>query len=221
MPCAKCSVVAGVLGILMTFCASAGAETVSVRATDRAGEKLPGILVVLKSLEDVPWGVSRALTGPNGLVPAVDVPPGLYEAIATDPYGIFETTVKDFMVATKPVKLELQLDVVQDQTVTANAIDWHLRVVDNQNRPVVNAWVTARDSEASTGVGVTTTDSHGRATVTIPIDRAVVITVFYDGQSYSEDFDTHSGVRDCEWRCYLRARAKLKKRPRSLTLAVP
>lgn len=216
----KCAAAAALLGVVVVCSTSVGAATVKIRAVNFGGENLPKALVIVRSLEDPRPEVLRALTGPDGLVPDVEVPPGPYEAIAAYPYGIWQTAVQDFMVGAEPVTLELQLGIDFDQRIRIDVIDWHVKVVDARGRPVANAWVTGRSMDAATGVSVAKTDSHGTATVSIPIDNAW-ITVLYKGRSSSQSLQPDPHVVDCQNDCFLRTKAKLKALPRTLTLTVP
>lgn len=220
MTLAKFGVLETLLAIFSVCCTFAGATTVRVRTIDPAGEKLSNALVIVRSIDGDQSEVLRALTGANGLAPEVNVPPGAYEAIATYPYGPWTTEVKDFMVQADPVTLELQLGVLPGQTVELDVIDWHVRVADARGRPVANAWVIGRTPDATEGVSVARTDSHGSATVTLHVDEAEV-TVLYKGQSYSQHFYLESGATACAQDCYVRAAKKLRARSRTLTFTVP
>jgi hypothetical protein len=211
-------VLARLICVLSMVCVSTGAATVTVRVSEAHTGNLAKVLVIVRSLEADRSEVLRALTGPDGLVPAVDVPPGLYEAIATYPYSRHTTIAKDFVIGEKPVMVELKLTHLSDQRVNLNSIDWQISVTNGQGRPVGNAWVTGRDDEAS-DVSVTRTDSKGRATVSIPMTGAV-ITVLYDGFSYTEGVYVESGITNCEHECALRAAAKLKTHSRTLIFTV-
>lgn len=220
MTLAKFGAFATALVVLSICCTSARAATVSVRAIAQDGEGVPKVLVIVRAPANPGYEVLRALTGADGFVPDVNVQPGLYEAIATDPYGGWLTTAKDFVVTDAPVKLDLSLDSVQDQTVSLNFISWNVKVVDKQGRPVNDAWLTAR-VEDEPACDVTATGSDGRATITIPFDDPVIVTVLYKGQSYTEQIKVDAAVRDSESKWFERQREKVKKSQRTVTVSVP
>ena len=218
----KIGALAIALAILSVCCACVDATTVTMRAVmspSLAGGGMSGVLVIVRGLDPSTGEVLRALTGAHGLAPELDVPPGLYEAIATDPYSWWQTSVRDFEVQSKPVSLDLPLSMEPDQRVDLNIVDWHVTVVDAKGRRVPNAWVIGRDPDATTGASVAKTDSRGSATVTIPMDDAT-IAVVYNGRSYSEHFQPDPGMRNCRWSCLDRAQAKMKKRRRTLTFSL-
>jgi len=66
------------------LCLPASAAPLRVRVLFRGGDPFPGALVVVKSLEGG-GEVLRALGDASGMVPYLEVRPGLYQAIATCP----------------------------------------------------------------------------------------------------------------------------------------
>jgi hypothetical protein len=219
MTLAKLGPFATVLAIFWIGCTSVRAATITVRAIAADGEGVSKVLVIVRAPSNPGYEVLRALTEADGSVPEVNVQPGLYEAIATDPYGEWLTAVKDFVVTDAPVKLDLRLDFVQDQSISLGFIDWNVRVVDKQGRPVNDAWITAR-TEGEPAVGATATDINGHATIEIPFDYPAIVTVLYNGQTYTERIKVDASVRDSENKWFQRERNKLVKRPRAITVSV-
>jgi hypothetical protein len=219
MTLARFGALATVLAVVLICGTSVCAATVSVRAVDPMGGGVPKVLVIVRAPANAGYEVLRALSGPDGSVPQVNVLPGLYEAIATDPYSPYLTTVEDFVVAEAPVKIELRMNIEQDQTASLDSIDWNVKVVDKQGRSVNDAWITAR-VEGEPACDVTATGSDGRATVTIPFDEPVIVTALYKGRTYTELIHVDAHVRDSEKKWLSRERAKLKQRSRTVTVSV-
>ena len=109
MTLARFGLLATVLAILSIYCASTTAATLKIHVSDPAGGSLSKALVIVRPLDANQPEVVRALTGADSRVPSVNVPSGLYEAIATYPYSPWKTRVQDFLVDAEPVTLELQL----------------------------------------------------------------------------------------------------------------
>jgi hypothetical protein len=74
--------------------------------------------------------------------------------------------------------------------------------------------------EASTGTSAVKTDGRGFATVSVPVDGAL-ITVLYHGQTWSEPAYAETGVADCHSHCLLQAKAALQKRRHLLEVKLP
>src|SRR5215471_7533131 len=75
---------------------------------DSAGVVVKDELVVVQDLQDE-HEVLRALTDKDGKVPSLDLQPGLYRVIATTPYGVWQTDVREFLVAEKPLQVALHV----------------------------------------------------------------------------------------------------------------
>lgn len=212
----------GVLVVLFcnVFCASAGASTVRIQVLDRGTGELSKVLVITRSLEADRKEVSRDLTGTDGFLPPIDVPPGIYESIATFPYGRIMTQVKDFEVTSDSEVVEIHLNYKLDQTINLNAISWHVHVRDQQGHPVPDAWVIGRNGEASTGTTLAKTDRDGDATVSLPCDGAL-ITVLYRGKVWSEPAYQEGDVAHCQSHCIIQAKDRLEKSGAHSIVSVP
>ena len=192
-----------------------------IRAMDPGNDGLPKVLVITRSLEGDRKEVSRDLTGSDGFLQPIELAPGLYETIATYPYGDLKTQVKDFVVIPGPsMTIEIHLNFDSDQRVSLNVIESHVQVFDQEGRPAVRAWVIGRNMEATTGTSVAKTDERGFASVSVPVDGASII-VLYHGESWSEPAYTETGVADCQNLCLVRAKQELKGRSRILQIRLP
>ena len=74
------------------------------------GDSLEGALVIVQDLRsDTEQELSRELTDEAGDVALNNVEPGLYRAIATDPYRSWKPEVEEFLVKEQPVTVSLRL----------------------------------------------------------------------------------------------------------------
>jgi hypothetical protein len=187
---------------------------------DSGNDALSNVLVITKSLEGDRKEISRSLSGTDGFVAPMELAPGLYEMIATYPYGNIRTQVKDFVVTPQTRTIETHLDYESDQRVSLDVIDWRVQVLDKQGMPAAGAWVVARNTEASRGTSAVKADARGFANVRVPVDGALIV-VLYNGQTFSEPAYTETGVQDCQNRCLLHAKAELERQRRMLDVRLP
>lgn len=159
----------------------ADAAPVHVNVLDQTEAAFPNVLVIIKSL-DRKTEVSRALTDARGGVPQQEVAPGMYRIIATCPYGICETKVKEILVRDAPVQLQMTVDVAPTRGntfQTGPARTLKVEVSDNQGRPANRAEVLVRDAEARNERWYRTA-SDGTVSVDLP-DGPVTVVVLYAG----------------------------------------
>jgi len=71
---------------------------VNLVVEDSSGVALKDELVIVQDLRSREHEVLRVLSGGTGKIPTMDLPPGLYRAIATAPYGLWQTEVQEFLV---------------------------------------------------------------------------------------------------------------------------
>jgi hypothetical protein len=187
---------------------------------DSGNDGLSNVLVITKSLEGDRREISRSLSASDGFVAPVELAPGLYEVIAMYPYGNIRTQVKDFVVTPESHTIEMHLDYESDQRVSLDVIDWQIQVLDRQSKPVAGAWVVVRNAEASTGTSAVKADGRGFANVRVPVDGAL-ITVLYDGQTFSEPAYTETAVADCQSRCLNHAKAELQRQSHISEVRLP
>jgi hypothetical protein len=211
----------GLLFLAGILCPTVHATTVKIRTAYPDHEGLPKVLVIVRSVEGQPKEFARELSGHDGSVPPLELEPGVYEAISTYPYGNIPTVVHDFLVGNESAAIEITLTSEGDQKINLNEITWKVKVLDQNGRPAVNALVIGRNAEASTGVSTARTDERGLATISIPVDGAL-IEVLHGKQSWSEPaYDGGDSVNDCRQRCLTQAKARLQKAAQLLTIQTP
>lgn len=127
------------------------AAPATFRVLDGTGAPLKDVLVIVKSLDSPFDDLPRQLTDEQGRVRTLELKAGLYRVIATDPYGIWETAIKEFLVADQPVDLSLAVapqpshgygDIVSLPVIKAN-----LKVLMPDGGPAAGAEVLVRDLE--------------------------------------------------------------------------
>ena len=90
--------------LLPTLCFAA---PTTVRVVDASGAPAKEVLVIVKAFGPNYFDDVRLLTDEKGIIPVLQLNPGTYQAIATAPYGLWETSVKEFLIEEKPVELTL------------------------------------------------------------------------------------------------------------------
>ena len=169
--------------LLSTTCLAAQTK---IRVEDAPGESLKDVLVIVKPLDSNSFNDIRQLTDEQGRVHPLDLKPGIYQAIATTPYGIWETSVKEFIVDNKPVDLTLSLspqpthgfgDIVPVRTSKTE-----IQVLTSAGTPASGAKVFTRDKNATLYLERWyTTDEQGKAKIEFRADPTVLV-IMYDGK---------------------------------------
>jgi hypothetical protein len=131
---------------------------VRIQVTDPTGAGAANVLVILKSL-DGKGELFRGLSGPNGYIRQLDEPPGLYQAIATMPYGAWKSQVTEFLLTNQATLLELRLEPLPthgygDVHYVGTEID--LTVLGQSGQPLASTWIYARNQLATVDTSVTT-----------------------------------------------------------------
>ena len=176
------------------------AAQVTVHVAGSNGAALNGVLVIVQDLHgNTEQELSRELTDQDGAVTLDDVEPGLYRAIATDPYRSWQTEVEEFLVKDKPVTVTLRLAPrATDDPVLTSVGSLTVRVLDASGRPAVGARVLLRDAEAHPHAERWgTTDDKGTVTLDVTQNSSVLIIV-YNGAVHkfpANSFDTEQTVR--------------------------
>ena len=175
------------LASALLFSSSVQASPVRIKVVDVAGEGLPKILVIARSLESAEG--DRKLSDTNGRIPPFDLKAGIYQLIAIDPYGTRPTTVQEVIVGGEPLDLQIELPIPATNTdgELVPQIEVPIRVLDTGGQPVPNAIVLGRDSEAQS-IRFYRTDRQGSVTPRLNVNEAYVV-VFYMGKVYTERVD--------------------------------
>jgi len=142
--------------------------------------------VIVQALDEGEHEVLRALTDLNGNVPKSDLRPGLYRVIATSPYGLWETEVREFLVKGEPDK-DVVLKVRPMPThgngdITTVRTSWaNLHILRLDGQPASEARVLARDDKATRSLERWyKTDKEGKARIELTTEPLVLIITFED-----------------------------------------
>jgi len=162
---------------------SKAVTAVNLVVKDGSGGPVQDELVILQDLNDHEREIRRALTDKNGEIPVLNLNAGLYRAIATAPYGLWQTRVCEFLVNDVPVRLVLGVEAMpthgNGDVVTVGTEKMFIRVLDASGHPAVGAAVLARDRDATLNLERWyTTNQSGGATVEVVGDPLVLVVIF-------------------------------------------
>ena len=205
--------------MLSLACPSLKGVTVKVRVADQTSVGIPKILVIVNSLEGK-GEVCREFTDGKGFIPSLDLSPGLYQAIATDPYGPWVTKVKEVVVASVALELELRLEFVIIDRLPVATSKLPIQILNRDGRPISGATILARDLEAKYAFFWAHTDKHGRALVTLPLDGAELVTIYHD-HVLSKEITVESALSRCDRRCTNNEIKELKRSLPQVTIRLP
>ena len=122
------------------------------------------------------------LTDEHGNIPARTLATGLYRAIATYPYGHFQTSVREFLVGSDAMNLKMQMSAAENSASTTVSIgQLTVHVLDSRGNPAAGARVLIRDADATPeSEHWGTTNAQGNATLELTIDPSVLVVVYGD-----------------------------------------
>ena len=164
--------------IALFLTSSAQAATLKLQVVDASGAPFPKVLVILKSLEGG-GEISRELTDNHGRIPAVSVGEGLYRIIATCPYGLCETTVREFLGARLGSEMVITLPMLATDSVgeVVGAPTVKLVMTLPDGRPASGVHVLVRDLKAKREKWYVA-DQKGSATIELRTDPVVLLAVY-------------------------------------------
>jgi hypothetical protein len=135
---------------LLFVCSTSKAESVRISVHDKGGGPLASVLVIVRSLEGR-GEIVRVLTDDEGRIPDRLLDPGIYRVIATCPYGICKTTVREFLVRKgEPLNVEIAaaLQSTKGNVTHLNAPEMVVSVIHADGNPAISAEVLIRDETA-------------------------------------------------------------------------
>ncbi len=187
------------LVVCLLGCLPSSAQVrITVTATD--GSPLRSALVIVQRVQ--PGGdheLLRALTDNSGATVTPPLDAGLYRAIATYPYGKWETSVREFLVRGDAVNVQLRLaPAVNIDAVSTSIGQLTVHVLDASGRPAEGARVLVRDAQASPrSEHWGTTNAQGTTTLELTLNPAVLVVVYHDQLYFfsANTFDTERTLR--------------------------
>ncbi len=168
---------------ILAFASSVRAASIGIAVVDEAGLPLKDILVVVQKLEPREEEICRTLTNQQGRARGVELPPGLYRAIATTPYGLWSTTAVEFLAPLSAGEVTLEVHPVPTRgygdiaTVGKRIRD--IQVLQASGQPAVAAEVLVRDKEATLQLERRyKTDASGKAKIELVGTPTIAVVVF-------------------------------------------
>jgi uncharacterized surface anchored protein len=179
---------------LVLLSAMTSSTQVDLVVQDSSGVALKDELVIVQDLHDKEHEVLRALTDKDGRIPTLDLQPGLYRAIATAPYGLWQTEVREFLVAEKPERLALMVRPMPTQgygdIVTVGTKRKKLKILKTDGQAASGAEIHVRDRDATLHLERWyKTNTQGETEIEIVSEPTVVVIVFGDSVTTREITD--------------------------------
>lgn len=158
----------------------------TICVVDPTGAPLPGVLVIIKSL-DGKGEIGRFLSDFDGQVPPVNLDEGLYRLIATYPYGPWVTTVTEVLGSNVPPKLRLVIPSMATDRLGEQLGRRQVTIVVQtlSAAPASGARILVRDPEARWETWYTA-DREGHVTIRLPSDPSVMVAV-HEGKLYRRE----------------------------------
>ena len=169
---------------------------VTVSVQDGSGGPVKNDLVILQDLDDHEKEIVRALTDLDGRIPPLRLGPGLYRAIATAPYGLWQTRVSEFLVQDIPVNLIVAVEPMPTHgagdVVTVETKRTNLRIVAADGHPASGAIILAHDAYATPYLERWyKADQFGKTEIEITADPQIIVVVF-GGMILTREVASHS-----------------------------
>jgi len=172
---------------LLGFVQAGAAATFPVKITveDASGAVIKDELVIVQDLDNREREVLRTLSDQDGNVPRLQLSPGLYRVIATAPYGIWQTSVREFLVGQRSAEVIVRVQGMgthgNGDIVTAGITRTQLQVIGPDGRPASGAGILVRNRDATLNLERRyQADGKGTATIELVSNPTVVVVVYGD-----------------------------------------
>ncbi|HEV3253102.1 MAG TPA: hypothetical protein VG033_01760 [Candidatus Acidoferrales bacterium] len=121
----------------------------------------------------------------DGKAPTLELPSGLYRVIATAPYGLWETSVREFLVGKQSTEVILRVQPMPSHgygdIVTLGTPRVQLQVIGPDGQPAKGALVLIRDRDATLHMERWyTADDKGIAKIELVSEPTVVVVIYGD-----------------------------------------
>lgn len=158
---------------------------------DSTGAPVKDVLVIVQDLDNQQHELTRVLSDGGGRIPTLDLPSGLYRAIGTSPYGLWQTDIKEFVVGNNPEHLALRVRPKPSHgngdIITAGTQKRKLKAVTADGQPASGAEIYVRDREATTHLERRyIANSLGEAEIELVGEPTVVVVVLGNSLSARE-----------------------------------
>jgi hypothetical protein len=174
-----------ILIVLMVLCEFASAMPVKFRVRDEGGNPAKGVLVIVQNLESHEAEVLRVLSDEQGDAGSCELQPGLYRMIATTPYGLWQTKIKEFVVGSSAFEMALRLKFMPTHgygDIVVVGTTWvELKVLRPDGEPASGAALLVRDHMATLHMERWyKTDAEGRTKIEMISDPFVLVILYHD-----------------------------------------
>jgi hypothetical protein len=180
--------------LLLGFCllglvpaSAAPTFPVKIKVETVGGGSLGGsvALVIVQDLDNHERDVVRILTDPDGNVPPLQLSPGIYRVIATTPYGIWQTSVHEFLVGNHATEVIVEVEAMwthgYGDVIPIGLTRTRLQVFGPDGQPASGASILVRDRDATLYLERWyTADKKGTATIELVGEPTVVVVIYGD-----------------------------------------
>jgi hypothetical protein len=171
--------------VLLLFCQLATATPVKFRVLDESGAPIKDVLVIVQNLQKHEAELLRMLSDAEGTVRGRELEPGLYRLIATTPYGLWRTIIKEFLVKVAPMEVVLRVKVMPTHgygdivVVGTTSVDF--QVLRPDGLPASDAELLVRDRDATLYTERWyKTDAQGRTRIEMVRNPLVLVVLYQD-----------------------------------------
>jgi hypothetical protein len=182
----------------VTVASSLKADTfpIKIKLQDDGGAALKDELVIVQDLKNGEQELLRALSDQGGNVPTLQLPPGLYRVIATAPYGLWETNIREFLVGQRATEIVVMVQPMAlhgyGDIIVIGIAHAQLRVIGPSGEPASGAQILIRDRDATLYLERWyKTDDRGNATIEL-VGKPTVAVVIYDGVHLTTELDPNN-----------------------------
>jgi hypothetical protein len=159
--------------------------SVKIKVEDSSGAVVKDELVIIQDLNGREHEILRVLSDEYGIVPVLQLPPGLYRFIATNPYGEWQTKVLEFLVGQQSTEVTIRVEAMPTHgygdIVTIDTTRVQLQVIGPDEKPASGAIILIRDRNATLYLERWyKTDSNGVAKVELIGKPTVAVVVYGD-----------------------------------------
>jgi hypothetical protein len=173
------------LVVLLLFCQIAAAAPVKFRVLDGSGAPVKDVLVIVQDLSKHEAELLRVLSDADGNGGGRDLQPGPYRVIATTPFGIWRTTIKEFVMKSTPLELVLRIQPTPTHgygDIVVIGTTWvDVQILGPDGLPASDAELLVRDRDATLYTERWyKTDPQGRTKIEMVTDPLVLIVLYQD-----------------------------------------
>jgi hypothetical protein len=172
--------------------------TVKIRVEDPSGAAVGDELVIVQDLNNREHEILRALSDRDGNAPTLELPSGIYRVIATAPYGLWETSVREFLVGKQSTEVIVRVQPMPSHGYgdigTIGTPRVQLEVIGPDGQPANGARILIRDRGATLYMERWyTADDKGIAKIELVSEPTVVVVIYADVLLTTELAQRYSG----------------------------